>query len=318
MFNRTLASYVPTVYKDIVEMDTIIESEQILIDEHDIEALQAFNNTFVLRADEKGIQMFEFMLNIVASPATEDLEFRRQRVLNRMSMSPPFTFRFLKKKLNEIIGEGRWEASVDFNNFTLYIESSAVSQNWHTELEFTITQIKPCNIIFTNVPRTDISMRLTEEISVRTMNWNYLLGHWSLGFKPFASISGSKVLEWYYKLGSWSLGDTPFALTEGGVIIKMEDIKSIKDALIEDTADFVLSDIHSVLINDTVEITDFRVSAVVRNIVTLEYEVTPAMCSEIENIKLLKGDGTVLTESQVYVPVTATVLSKHNIKIKEG
>ena len=307
MFNRTLASYVPTVYKDIVEMDTIIESEQILIDEHSIEALQAFNNTFALRADEKGIQMFEFMLNIVASPATEDLEFRRQRVLNRMSMSPPFTFRFLKKKLNEIIGEGRWDASVDFNNFTLYIESSAVSQNWYTELEFTITQIKPCNMIFTNVPRTDISMSLTEEISVRTMNWNYLLGHWRLGAKPFASIINSEVLE-----------DSPLALTEGGVIIKMADIKSIKDALIEDTANFVLSDIHSVLINDTVEITDFRVSAVVYNVVTLEYQVTPAMCSEIENIKLRKEDGTVLTESQVYVPVTANVLSKHNIKIKEG
>lgn len=307
MFNRTLASYVPTVYKDIVEMDTIIESEQILIDEHSIEALQAFNNTFVLRADEKGIQMFEFMLNIVASPTTEDLEFRRQRVLNRMSMSPPFTFRFLKKKLNEIIGEGRWDASVDFNNFTLYIESSAVSQNWYTELEFTITQIKPCNMIFTNVPRTDISMSLTEEISVRTMNWNYLLGQWSLGAKPFASIIDSQVLE-----------DSPLALTEGGVIIKMADIKSIKDALIEDTANFVLSDIHSVLINDTVEITDFRVSAVVYNVVTLEYQVTPAMCSEIENIKLRKEDGTVLTESQVYVPVTANVLSKHNIKIKEG
>lgn len=307
MFNRTLASYVPTVYKDIVEMDTIIESEQILIDEHNIEALQAFNNTFVLRADEKGIQMFEFMLNIVASPTKEDLEFRRQRVLNRMSMSPPFTFRFLKKKLNEIIGEGRWDASVDFNNFTLYIESSALSQNWYTELEFTITQIKPCNMIFTNVPRTDIYMSLTEEISVRTMNWNYLLGHWSLGAKPFASIIDSEVLE-----------DSPLALTEGGVIIKMADIKSIKDALIEDTANFVLSDIHSVLINDTVEITDFRVSAVVYNVVTLEYQVTPAMCSEIENIKLRKEDGTVLTESQVYVPVTATVLSKHNIKIKEG
>ena len=307
MFNRTLASYVPTVYKDIVEMDTIIESEQILIDEHNIEALQAFNNTFVLRADEKGIQMFEFMLNIVASPTTEDLEFRRQRVLNRMSMSPPFTFRFLKKKLNEIIGEGRWDASVDFNNFTLYVESSAVSQNWYTELEFTITQIKPCNMIFTNVPRTDISMSLTEEISVRTMNWNYLLGQWSLGAKPFASIIDSEVLE-----------DSPLALTEGGVIIKMADIKSIKDALIEDTANFVLSDIHSVLINDTVEITDFRVSAVVYNVVTLEYQVTPAMCSEIENIKLRKKDGTVLTESQVYVPVTANVLSKHNIKIKEG
>ena len=78
------------------------------------------------------------------------------------------------------------------------MESSALDQNWYTELEFTITQIKPCNIIFTNVPKTDLTLALTEEISVRTMNWNYRLGHWRVGFNPFASISGSDVLLFVY------------------------------------------------------------------------------------------------------------------------
>ena len=82
---------------------------------------------------------------------------------------------------------------MDFNNYTLYVESSALNQNWYQELEFTINLIKPCNIIFTNVPLTALLIAINEEISYRTVQWNYLLGQWRLGAFPFATISGSKV-----------------------------------------------------------------------------------------------------------------------------
>src|SRR5574344_1954499 len=100
MFNRPLSSFVPSVYKEVVEMEDIIAAEEIHMNTARMEMLTAFANTFVLTADESGIIMFESMLSIIANPAIEDLEFRRQRILNRMSMSPPFTFRFLKQKLN--------------------------------------------------------------------------------------------------------------------------------------------------------------------------------------------------------------------------
>lgn len=318
MYNRDLKSFVPRVYKDVVEMDAIIDTEQERMTESQAEMNQAFANTFVLTANYEGIEMFEFMLGIVANPSTESLQFRRERILNRITLAPPFTFRFLKKRLDDIIGKDAWKASVDFNNFVLYVESSAMNQNWYQELEFTINQIKPCNIIFTNVPLTALLIAINEEISYRTVKWNYLLGQWRLGAFPFATISGSKVLEWYYKMGQWALGEKPFALTEGGVIIKMADKASITDKLLHDTAGFVLSDIKAVLINDSVKITSFKVSQVIRSMVTIEYEVTPAQVEEVTNIKLLDGDDNVLSNSNVWVPVPQTILGKHTIRVKEG
>lgn len=318
MYDRLLGSFVPRIYKDVTEMDAIIDAEQGQLSSAQTEASQAFANTFVLTANYEGIEMFEMMLGIIADPTTESMEFRRQRVLNRITLAPPFTFRFLKKRLDDIIGKGAWNAHVDFNNYTLYVESSALNQNWYQELEFTINQIKPCNIIFTNVPLTALLIAINEEISYRTIQWNYLLGQWRLGAFPFATISGSQVLEWYYKLGSWALGEKPFALTEGGAIIKMADKASITDKLLHDTAGFVLSDIKAVLINDSVKITSFRVSHAIGSVVTLEYEVTPAQVEEVTNIKLLDGEDNVLSNSNVWVPVPQTILGKHTIRIKEG
>lgn len=318
MYDRLLGSFVPHIYKDVTEMDAIIDAEQEQLSYAQAQASQAFANTFVLTANYEGIEMFELMIGIIADPTTESLEFRRQRVLNRITLSPPFTFRFLKKRLDDIIGKDAWNAYVDFNNYTLYVESSALNQNWYQELEFTINQIKPCNIIFTNVPLTALLIAINEEISYRTIQWNYLLGQWRLGAFPFATISGSKVLEWYYKLGSWALGEKPFALTEGGVIIKMADKASITDKLFHDTAEFVLSDIKAVLINDSVKITSFTVSQAIGSVVTLEYQVTPAQVEEVTNIKLLDGDDNVLSNSNVWVPVPQTILGKHTIRIKEG
>lgn len=293
MYDRLLGSFVPHIYKDVTEMDAIIDAEQRQLSSAQTEASQAFANTFVLTANYEGIEMFEMMLGIISDPTTESMEFRRQRVLNRITLSPPFTFRFLKRRLDDIIGKGAWNAHVDFNNYTLYIESSALNQNWYQELEFTINQIKPCNIIFTNVPLTALLIAINEEISYRTIQWNY-------------------------KLGSWALGEKPFSLTEGGAIIKMADKASITDKLLHDTAGFVLSDIKAVLINDSVKITSFRVSHAVGSVVTLEYEVTPAQVEEVTNIKLLDGDDNVLSNSNVWVPVPQTILGKHTIRIKEG
>lgn len=318
MYDRTLDSFVPHIYKDVTEMDAIIDTEQEHLSTAQMEASRAFANTFVLTANYEGIEMFELMLGIIANPDTETLEFRRQRILNRITLAPPFTFRFLKRRLDDIIGKDAWNAHVDFNNYTLYIESSAINQNWYQELEFTINQIKPCNLIFTNVPLTALLIAISEEISYRTIQWNYRLGFWRIGADKFATISGSQVLEWYYKLGSWALGEKPFALTEGGAIIKMADKASITEKLLHDTAGFVLSDIKSVLINDSVKITNFRVQSAIGPLVTLEYEVTPAQVEEVTNIKLLDEDDNVLSNSSVWVPVTQTILGKHTIRIKEG
>lgn len=293
MFNRRLSSFVPSVYEGVVEMDDIIKAEENITDIARTEMYTAFANTFVLTANESGVIMFERMLDIVANPYTEDLQFRRQRILNRLSMSPPFTFRFLKQKLDEIIGKGGWKAYIDFDNYTLYIESSAVNANWYSEIEFTINRIKPCNMVFMNVPYTAPVIVAGEEISYQK-------------------------LQYRYRLGSWKLAEYPFASADGGGVLKVADVKSVKQTLLDDLASYVKDSVQSVLLNDSISITEFRTKSVEENKVSVEYVVTPQTTSLITNIKLLGEDDEVLTEAAVYVPVSQPVLSKHIITVKEG
>lgn len=293
MFNRPLNSFLPTVYDGIVEMDDVMNAEEHEMSIARRELYSAFANTFVLTSDESGVIMFEKMLNIIADSQTEDLEFRRQRLLNRLSMSPPFTFRFLKQRLDEIIGVGAWKAYIDFDNYTLYVESSATDQSWYSEMIFTISRLKPCNMVFINVPFTATSLHLSEEISYS---------------RPV----------WKYRLGSWRLSQYPFSVSEGGGIIKMANIKSIQPSLLNDAAGFVTGDISAVLLNGTIRVSDFRLKSVDENVASVEYAVTPDMTTLITDIKLLRADGAVLTQSSVYVPVTQTVVSKHIITVKEG
>lgn len=293
MFNRQLNSFVPSVYKDVVEMDDLIRAEQNLVDSVHQEMASAFANTFVLTSNESGVIMFEKILNIMPNPSTDTLEFRKKRILNRLSTVPAFTYTFLKNKLNELIGVDAWKAYIDFNNYTLYVESSSSNQNWYQEVQVTINSIKPCNMVFTNVPNTYSGINISEEISYQTLNWRY-------------------------RLGSWKLGQTPFVTLDGGGVIKMQETKSIQSSLLKDTANFVASDIASALINGTIEISNLSVKYASDNVVYVEYAVTPEMTNLISDIKLRKADGTVLTQAAVYVPVSQSVVSKHIITVKEG
>lgn len=293
MFNRSLMSFMPSVYDGLIEIQDIMNAEENEMSIARAEMLSAFANTFVSTADESGIVLFEKMLSITANLKTEDLEFRRDRVMNRLAMSPPFTFRFLKQKLDETIGVGAWASYIDFNNYTLYIESSAANQNWYSEVEFTISRIKPCNMVFINVPRTSMTINISEEIQYTNNLWRY-------------------------RLGSWRLGEHPFSTPTGGGVIKMAETKSIQQPLLNGAAAFVASDIASVLINNTIAITEFRLKQVADNVVSVEYVVSADIADVVTDIKLLRADGTVLTQSVVYVPVTDTIISKHIITVKEG
>lgn len=293
MFNRPLSSFVPSIYNEIVEMDDIINSEENILDIARREMSAAFANTFVLTSDESGVIMFEKILNIIANPQTESLEFRRQRILNRLSMSPPFTFKFLKQKLDEIIGVGAWSAYIDYGNYTLYVESSAANQNWYSEMAFTVNQLKPCNLVFVNVPYTSENIKLSEEISYTQISWRY-------------------------RMGSWKLGQHPFSTPDGGGIVKMPEIRSVQQPLLNGVVNFVAKDVAAVLINDEIKVSEFSVKQAADNTATIQYTVTPQMTNLITDIKLLRADDTVLTQSTVYVPVTQTVVSKHTITAREG
>ena len=294
MFERTSTRELfPSVYDGVLEISVLSETDDVLLDQALAKLERTQLNQFILTADEETISVYEKMFSILANPTTETLQFRRERILNRMSLQPPFTMRWLQNKLDGIIGVGKWNAYVDYANRTLYIESFVVNQQWFNELRITINRIKPCNLVFVNKPLIMADVVANETIVSAKQHYNYILGQWQLGQEPFAT-------------------------TDSEEVIKLPSVNSINPNLLADVASFSATDVVAVRLNGSVKLSNFTTKAGQGTTTIVEYEVKPAQASEITQIELLGTGDRVLTASAVYIPVTEAVICKHSINFKEG
>jgi hypothetical protein len=287
--------YFPRFYDGYVEIDAIIDTEDKAFEEIGVNFRRAINNQFIKLADETGISAYEVLFDVIADPSTETLEERRDRLLNRVSVIPYYTTIFLRNRLDSLIGAGLYNLIIDYDNYTLYLESAAKNQLYYNEIAVLMSNIKPCNIVFINMPLVSQQIFVSEQVNVSKLTYNYVLG------------------------GQWKLGEKPFISYEDKGIIKGRSTNSMSSLMEAKYRQFTLSEITSVLINNTIRITTFLTKEEVNGEVIIEY-VVPQQEQNIEvtNIKLLDKGGLICFESPVYVPVYEDTIMKHNIIIKEG
>ena len=281
--DTSLLSLLPPWYREVLDYQQICLTEQQQFEALAEEIVGVADNFFFQTMDERAVGMWEQVFRIVPNPQVESLAFRRTRVLNRISTRPPYTLGFLYQKLDELIGPGEWKVTVDYPNYTLYIESAAQNQNYATELAFTINRIKPAHIVWVNAPFVRTGLLLSEIISSAQRIYNYKLGAWELGRLPFAT-------------------DGP----EG--VIKMPETPSIQQALLAGVANFVSGTVAITGLTKTVEGSEL----------TVTYTIMPSQATEITALELLDAEGNILTSSTVYIPVTTNVVLKHIIPVAEG
>lgn len=287
--------YFPRFYDGYVEIDAIIDTEDKAFEEIGVNFRRAINNQFIKLADETGISAYEVLFDVIADPSTETLEERRDRLLNRVSVIPYYTTIFLRNRLDSLIGAGLYNLIIDYDNYTLYLESAAKNQLYYNEIAVLMSNIKPCNIVFINMPLVSQQIFVSEQVNVSKLTYNYVLG------------------------GQWKLGEKPFISYEDKGIIKRRSTNSMSSLMEAKYRQFTLSEITSVLINNTIRITTFLTKEEVNGEAIIEY-IVPQQEQNIEvtNIKLLDKDGLICFESPVYVPVYEDTIMKHNIIIKEG
>lgn len=290
--DTNLCQQLPPWYREVLDYQQICRTETAQFEALADEIIGVADNFFFQTMDESAISQWEKIFGIVPNPDTESLDFRRTRVLNRISTRPPYTLGFLYQKLDELIGPGLWTVTVDYANYTLYIESSALNQNYATEVAFTINRIKPAHIVYINTPLIVSDLLLSEGITAAGQTFHYRLGTWALGVLPFGSVSPEEA-------------------------IKMPETASIQQALLTGVADFVSGDVASARINGTTTITNLSKS-VSGGVLTVTYTVTATQATEITQAELLDAEGNVLTSSGVYVPVDVSTVMKHTINVKEG
>lgn len=292
--DTSLMNQLPDWFQQIPDFVELINAEQPSFDTVADEIIAIADNFYFQTMDASAVAQWEEIFDIVANPSTETLEFRQDRVLNRISAKPPFTLAFLYQKLDELIGPNQWTVTVDYPNYTLYIESSAQNQSYATEVAFTINRIKPAHIVYINKPFVKTGLLLSETISLSQVEYNYRLGGWGLGLLPFANET--------------SLG-----------VIKTATTPSIQQQLLNDVATFTSGDVASAQINGSIAISELTKS-VDENTCTISYSVNPSQTTEITSVSLLDSDGKALTTSTIYVPVSeeSGVVMTHVIPVAEG
>lgn len=291
--NSNIIDYLPYWFRDILEYQEICdtESEQLAAVADEMHAVA--DNFFFQTMDETAVNMWEQVLGIVPNPQTEDLDFRRFRVLNRLTTKPPFTLGFLYQKLDELIGPGLWSVTVDYPNYTLYIESSSKNQNYFTEVAYTINKIKPAHIVFVNKPLTITGITVDESVELTDLQWNYILD------------------------GTWLLGEKPFVTRNVLEVITTPAQDTVQTALLNATAESVINTVASARVNGTVAISTLT-KETDGNTAVIQYTVTEAQAATVTQLELLDSGGNVLTTSTVYVPIEGEAVFTHKIPVEEA
>lgn len=286
-----LIDYLPKWFRDVLEFQALCETESQQF-EALAEAMSAVADNFFFQTMNTGaISQWEQIFGIIPSPS-ETLAFRQARLLNRVSIRPPFTLAFLQERLDTLIGPGEYTIEVDYPNYTLYVESAAENQDYATEISVTINTIKPCHIVYVNRPLLAANILASETIGLTKTVYNYRLGSWALGVNPFSSDQ--------------DLG-----------VIKMASQPSIQSTLLTGLANFAATDPASARINGSIIITPLTTS-VSGNQGTVTYTVTESQADTVTLVELLDSDSNVLTASGVYVPITGSAQFKHTFTVQEG
>lgn len=283
----------PPWYREVLDYQVMCQAEQPIFQDIKAQMRAVLDNFFPQTMDVSAVEQWEEMLNIRANPDAETLDFRRWRIINRISTKPPFTLQFLYNKLDELLGEGMYTVDVDYNNYTLYIYSEAKDQQQAQEIIFTVNHIKPAHIVFIFRQSLQIDLVISEAIGYsRGGNWNYKLGQWALGAQPFGSV-----LE--------------------GEVVKTANESSIQQSLINGMTADAAAMITSARINGTAVINALYKTQQ-DGTLTVSYTVAPSVADVITQVELLDSSGDVLTSASVYIPVAAVETVQHKITLEEG
>ena len=290
-FDSQVCAYLPDWYKDVADYQQICSVETALMETAEALTKRVYGNFYFATMDANALSEWESILGIIAS-STETLEFRRARVANRVSMKPPYTITFLKKKLDELLGAGQYEVYVDAANYTLIVESVATNQDRAAEVGYTISRLKPAHIVFINKPYLPYTVLVGETVSTSDLVYNYKLGSWGLGLLPFSTQTAEEV-------------------------IKVATTPSITAEYLASIAESALSEVSSVLINGTLSVTDLTKTRD-GNVLNVEFTLTSSDVQTVTSIQLLDADENVLTDNTVYIPISQTTIIDHRITVKEG
>lgn len=333
------AEYLEPYLRDVNEFEVlgnIIDPDTEAAQDH---MVQTYYDQFITTCAEHVLRRRERLFNISPDTSKESLEFRRKRLQGRYSMKLPLTMNLLLQRLDSIIGKdmyncwvdygdwhymlGAWQLGVDpfkGEDYVLHIDAVTDSSAWYHEVHVLVNKIKPANIVFAFSPMITHGVTISESVGTYPIVWNYCLGSWRMKYIPFLSIGDNISSSWNYALGRWRLGHKTFGEEPKMEVVKMPDNTSFNADFLNDHAQFSAMSISAVQLNGSLVLDNIQKSAEGAT-TTIRYTVSALMnIKEINQIDLLRDDNTIISSSNVYIPIPQNdqVIIKHVIPHKEG
>lgn len=139
-------NYLPKALQEIKEFQAINENLDIELNNISSLISKIKTETIVETATEYGINKWEKILGII-SLDNESLEVRRFRIINILTSKLPYTLKWLKMKLTQIVGsESGWTLNVSYVDYTITITLSGLDTNLMLEVEKQLRNSIPANM----------------------------------------------------------------------------------------------------------------------------------------------------------------------------
>ena len=108
----TLTKQLPDYFKPIIEYQAIMQAHGYALDIFGGNAERVKDNNYISTADEQTIAFWENILGLIYSYG-DTLDYRRAKVLQKFTTSPPFSIEFLKDRLTQLYGADGFTVDVD-------------------------------------------------------------------------------------------------------------------------------------------------------------------------------------------------------------
>ncbi|WP_455715449.1 putative phage tail protein [Anaerosporobacter sp.] len=141
-----LLSYQSKIIQEIREFKVLSEVES---PQHEFvwQAVEdAINDQFANTLTDNGCKRWESIMDIHKLD-TDDLDFRRFRILSKLNERLPYSYRMLELQLKTLCGDDGYTMVLKNNEYTLKVRIALASKNKYSDVETTMRKYVPANII---------------------------------------------------------------------------------------------------------------------------------------------------------------------------
>lgn len=135
----------PSIYDDNDTMNSIYDVQENEIEKLNSNSKNIFDNNFVQSSDINGVKKFENILNII-SDIDFDLEYRKQKVLDKLIYKPPFTRLRFQQILERIWGKGNFIFEIFPNEYEIVIDVDTDNINYYLTYIANVRDVIPANM----------------------------------------------------------------------------------------------------------------------------------------------------------------------------